>query len=93
MYITYKKRKQHSCFQLFRIIYEGSCDSEDGSNDAKDTRINDILKYIKIEFHIIAVLLYFWSSKCRLGEHKISKMFKNFWTIVYLQKNMFWLIM
>jgi len=36
-----------------RVISEGSCDTEDGSNDAEKsaliTGINDILKYIQIE--------------------------------------------
>ncbi len=39
--------------QYIRVISEGSCDTEDWSNDAKKsaliTEINDILKYIEIE--------------------------------------------
>ncbi len=39
--------------QRIRTISEGSCDTEDWSNDAENTvlitEINDILKYITIE--------------------------------------------
>ncbi len=63
------------------MISEGSCDSEDWSNDAENsafiTEINYILKHIQIEniyfktkkyFTILVILLYFWSNKCSLGE-------------------------
>ncbi len=40
-------------YQHIRMISEGSCDTEDWSNDAENlaliTEINYILKYIKIE--------------------------------------------
>ncbi len=35
--------------QHIRMISEGSCDTEDWSNDALITAINTILKYIQIE--------------------------------------------
>ena len=66
-----------------RMISEGSCDTEDWSNDAENsaliTGINYSLKYIQIEnsyfkkekyFKIFLFLLYFGSNKCRLGEQK-----------------------
>ncbi len=66
------------------MISEGSCDTEDWSNDAENsaliTEINSILKYIKIgkpileiaiRFHNITVFfLYFWSNKYSLHEQK-----------------------
>ncbi len=61
------------------MISKGSCDTEDWSNDVKNsaliTGINYILKYIQIEniyfiFKFKIVLLYFGSNKCRLGEQK-----------------------
>jgi len=35
--------------QIIRVIYEGSCDTEDCSNDALIKGINYILLYIHIE--------------------------------------------
>jgi len=62
---------------------EGSCDTEDWSNDAENsaliTGINYILIYIHIEnthceleniFTIFLFLLYFWANKCSLDEQK-----------------------
>ncbi len=63
----HKNMKQHNCFQhiynnkkkswsanqYIRMISEGSCDTEDWSNDAEIQRrirgINDILQYIQIQ--------------------------------------------
>ncbi len=42
-----------------RVISEGSCDTEDWSNDAGIlTRINYFLKYIKIEMLFCIVILF-----------------------------------
>ncbi len=51
--------------QHIRMISEGSCDTEDWSNDAENSAS-----------HCYYFLLYFWSNKCRLGEHNLSS---NFW--------------
>ncbi len=50
--------KIKKCFlsskSAFRMISDGSCDTKDWSNDAENsaliTGINDILKYIQVEF-------------------------------------------
>ena len=54
-----------------RMISEGSCDTEDWSNDAENsaliTGINYTWLYIHIENNdnnISLFLLYFWSNKC-----------------------------
>ncbi len=65
------------------MISEGSCDTEDRSNDAENsaliTGINYILEYIKMEnsylkmlyyFAILLFLWYFWSTECSLDEHE-----------------------
>ncbi len=66
------------------MISEGSCDTEDWSNDAENSALNTginyiekyiqrrkQLRYIIIMFHIIAALLYFRSSKWSLDEQQI----------------------
>ncbi len=35
--------------QISRMISDGSCDTEDSSNDSEKSRLNYILKYIQIE--------------------------------------------
>ncbi len=64
------------------MISEGSCDTEDWSNDAENSLIkqrNYILKYIKIENCILncnnisqnnSFFLYFWSNRYSLDELK-----------------------
>ncbi len=61
------------------MISEGSCDTEDCSNDVENSA-----KYSKIEysyfkmqnyFTILQFLLYFLSNKCSLGDH-IGDFFK-----------------
>ncbi len=91
----YKNMKQLNCFltlliiinvccaanQHIRMISEGSCDTEDWSNDAKNsaliTGINYILQYIQIEDSILNcknVSQYYWFyyilNQMNLGEHK-----------------------
>ncbi len=48
--------------QHIRMISEGSCDTEDWSNDAENSVLSSVLKYIKIEksFYCLLFLLYFW---------------------------------
>ncbi len=60
------------------MISDGSCDTEDWSNDAENsyliTGTNYILQYIHIENsyfklqNYFTILLYFWSNKCILDE-------------------------
>ncbi len=65
------------------MISEGSCDTEDWSNDAENTyhhsiynfdhRRKYILKFIKIEncyFKLLYFFLYFWSNRYSLYEQK-----------------------
>ncbi len=58
--------------QYIRMISEGSCDTEDWSNDAENsaliTAINYIFNYIKIENVILK--FYFWSNKNSVAKHK-----------------------
>ncbi len=53
------------------MISEGSCDTEDWSNDAENTAL--FLKDIKTVILNHTILLYFWTNKCRLGELKSIK--------------------
>ncbi len=77
------------------MISEGSCDTEDWSNDAENSALHNrnklayILKYIQMnifkwkELFLIALfLLHFWSNKCSLGEHKETS-FKNMKNLNY----------
>ncbi len=61
------------------MISEGSCDTEDWSNDAENSALNHrnklhFNKYMKIEnsYFILKYyfLLYFQPNKCNLGEQK-----------------------
>ncbi len=65
------------------MISDGSCDTEDRSNDAKNsaliTGINYILKYIQIEnriynriFQNITVFNVFLANKLSFDEHLVS---------------------
>ncbi len=66
--------------QHIRMISEGSCDTEDWSNDAENSALHHrnklYFKYIQIEntfliiiiFHNITAFLYFQLNKCRFGE-------------------------
>ncbi len=81
------------------MISEGSCDTEDQSNDCWKfsfdiTDINNIFKYIQIEnsyfkLHYSTIFLYLWPNKSNLVEHKASfkNICKKFWTV--LQINVF----
>ncbi len=69
-----------SCQQHIRVISEGSCDTEDWSNDAENSAlikgINYILKYIQIQnsfLNSINILTFFKSNKCSFDEHKKHK--------------------
>ncbi len=67
--------------QHIRMISEGSCDTEDWSNNAENSALHHMNKlYFKIYsdrkqslwnviiFHSITVLLYFWINKCSIKE-------------------------
>ncbi len=70
--------------QHIRMISEGSCDTEDCSNDAENSALHQRKKkhfkwysnrkqLFKLwEIHNIAALLYFESNKCSLKNKKIS---------------------
>ncbi len=56
------------------MISEGSCDTEDWSNDAENTAlitgINYILQYIQIENQLYILVFVLSFIKCSPGEHK-----------------------
>ncbi len=80
--------------QHIRLISEGSCDTEDWSNDAENSALHHrnklhfmyvFIYLIVIVFHIITHLTVF-VNKCSPVEHKILPSL-NFWTIVYVTLN------
>ncbi len=88
--------------QHIRMISEGSCDTEDWSNDAENTALHHKNKlHLKIYSNRncnFKCLLYFWSHKCSLGEHKIilpktlKKSYRpqTIWTVIYLKLVYIW---
>jgi len=52
------------------IISEGSCDTEDWSNDADNSALITGINYILNCRNMLLFLLYFWSDKCSIGEQK-----------------------
>ncbi len=60
---TFNIDNNKKCF-LSRIIYEGSCDTEDRSNDAENsaliTEIHYIFKYSNRKHEIVIIFLNFW---------------------------------
>ncbi len=89
--------------QHIRMISEGSCDTEDWSNDAENSALHHRNKlhltlYYTIEnscfklqsfFTILLYLLHFWSNTCSLDEHK--KRFEKHLKI--LQMTNFWIVL
>ncbi len=60
--------------------------TEDWSNDAENTEINDSLTHIQIEncFNVYIIsqfLLYFWPNKWRRDFLNIKKKYSNFWQV------------
>ncbi len=79
------------------MISEGSCDTEDWSNDAENSALIKGINYILNILNIWKIyanshlncknilqyfLMYFWSNKCNLGEQKSPT--TEFWTVQYL---------
>ncbi len=56
------------------MISEGSCDTEDWSNDVENSALHHRNTILKL-FHNITVLQYFWLNKCSLGEQKKTQAF------------------
>ncbi len=72
--------------QLIRMISEGTCDTEDWSNDAENSTLHhrNKLHFTKyshrkqlLKIIISNILLYFWTNKCSLGE-QLSKTKKSY---------------
>ncbi len=63
------------------MISEGSCDTEDWSNDAENSALTTVINYILqysnreqlfliVIFHNITVFTAFWTNECSFGEQK-----------------------